>query len=259
MLPIHGFEIPNITKKNNNKYNNFNFDQNQLIYGFTLIEMIVVIAIIALLAGLIFSVMARAKEKALQTACASNLRQLGMATLMYAQDYNDVLPPYQNAYPGILCSIDLPMSGKDPYNTMVSSDTVCSPANLHYALTPYVKNSQVWFCPNDPFAGHHTTQWLIDHQYSSYVYWFTGQMGSLFTIMKDDGSSWQISTGKIFPPFDSVSKIELIEDPNQYYIPPCSFPRDNFSYPPMTGGDHFKGENVCYLDDHVKWIAPGCP
>ena len=248
-----------IKKKNKKQKNNFNSEQNQSTFGFTLIEMVFVIAIITLLAGLIFSVIARSKAKALQTTCASNMRQLGMAILMYAQDYSNVLPAYENAYPGNSCSIDLPISGNNLYNTRVSSDTVCSPSNLHYALMSYIQDSQVWFCPHDPFAGHRTTQWLIDHQYSSYYFCFTGQIGSLFTIMKDDGSQWQISTGKIFQPFHSISKIPLIEDPNQYYIPSCSFPRDKLLYPPQAGGDHFKGVNFCYLDDHVKWIAPGCP
>ena len=60
--------------------------------GFTLIELLVVIAIIAILAAILFPVFARAREKARQTTCMSNQRQLCLLTLMYAQDHSDKLP-----------------------------------------------------------------------------------------------------------------------------------------------------------------------
>jgi prepilin-type N-terminal cleavage/methylation domain-containing protein len=66
--------------------------------GFTLIELLVVIAIIAMLAAILFPVFAKAREKARQTSCMNNQRQLAIGIAIYAQDHEDVLPAYESVW-----------------------------------------------------------------------------------------------------------------------------------------------------------------
>src|SRR3984957_3114452 len=60
--------------------------------GFTLIELLVVIAIIAILAAILFPVFAQAREKARQTTCTNNEKQISLAFLMYVQDFDEMFP-----------------------------------------------------------------------------------------------------------------------------------------------------------------------
>jgi prepilin-type N-terminal cleavage/methylation domain-containing protein/prepilin-type processing-associated H-X9-DG protein len=114
--------------------------------GFTLIELLVVIAIIAILSAILFPVFAKAREKARQTSCLSNLKQLSLAMVQYLQDNEETLP----GTAGYVCG---PGSG-GWIMTHSSALTVGPPANpadvKDGALYPYVRSEQVYVCPSDP-------------------------------------------------------------------------------------------------------------
>jgi prepilin-type N-terminal cleavage/methylation domain-containing protein/prepilin-type processing-associated H-X9-DG protein len=101
--------------------------------GFTLIELLVVISIIAVLAAILFPVFGAAREKARQTACASNARQLAFGILMYTQDYDDILPP--SAY-------RLANQPRSDANTVL----------WMVLVAPYIMNSRVNLCPSDSLS-----------------------------------------------------------------------------------------------------------
>jgi prepilin-type N-terminal cleavage/methylation domain-containing protein/prepilin-type processing-associated H-X9-DG protein len=108
--------------------------------GFTLIELLVVIAIIAILAAILFPVFAQARGKARQASCLSNLKQVGMAVQMYAQDY-DERNIYARSFGRIWSLVEKSWgSGRQGERT----DDVEMPD----LLMPYVKNADVFFCPS---------------------------------------------------------------------------------------------------------------
>ena len=102
--------------------------------AFTLVELLIVIAIIALLAAILFPVFAQAREKARQTSCVSNLRQIGLATLMYAGDYDETLPLYTYDYLTYWCG-----------GRVASGQPFDKQRGL---ITPYTKSGDLQQCPS---------------------------------------------------------------------------------------------------------------
>ena len=140
--------------------------------GFTLIELLVVIAIIAILAAILFPVFARAREKARQTSCLNNLKQIGLAVAMYIQDYDETYP------------------------CVASSFNACG---ITAFLNPYIKNNQVWLCPSGSASAAATqaTGYATTAAYAAYANLFCGTT----YIINGFGRSGDSTTNPMGSPF----------------------------------------------------------
>ncbi len=121
--------------------------------GFTLIELLVVIAIIAILAAILFPVFAQAREKARQTSCLSNEKQIGLAILQYTQDYDEIYPA----------------------GVFVTAYNPNTPSGLGWAgqCAPYIKSGAIFKCPDDSTGNvtvnGTTTGYPVSYGYNSNV------------------------------------------------------------------------------------------
>jgi prepilin-type N-terminal cleavage/methylation domain-containing protein/prepilin-type processing-associated H-X9-DG protein len=192
--------------------------------GFTLIELLVVIAIIAILAAILFPVFARAREKARQASCQSNLKQIALAALMYAQDYDE------HVMPGLLCT-----------------NTPIPPEAWWYHPTgriqPYVKNVQLLVCPSAQDYDH---GYGYNHKIAAGVSKASGGPGCYTN---------SIALSKLTRPSESGIYADSAN---------CSYPGNGntpywgnrTSSADLCGAvetRHNEGANVAYLDGHVKW------
>ncbi len=114
------------------------------VRGFTLVELMVVIAIIAILAAILFPVFSKARERARATACQSNLRQLGMALRQYVMDNDETYPGGPYVY---LLNMDVPDDKCG--GTAVPQYTGANyPSTIFTVLFPYITNEGIQVCPS---------------------------------------------------------------------------------------------------------------
>ena len=201
-------------------------------HGFTLIELLVVIAIIAILAAILFPVFSRARAKARQASCISNLKQLGLAVDMYAQDYDEYLPPHNDNEP--------PYPPYDwRYDTFI------------YHLIPYTKNVQITKCPDDaawvapPNGTPGTDRWW-SYDFNRGCEYGPQQPGWL--------SAFEVPAGTILM-FDGSEEDEGVEltDNDSLDRDPSQWNPDNA----RAYRRHSDGHNILWADGHVKWMKAG--
>jgi prepilin-type N-terminal cleavage/methylation domain-containing protein/prepilin-type processing-associated H-X9-DG protein len=210
--------------------------------GFTLIELLVVIAIIAILAAILFPVFAKAREKARQTACLNNLKQVALAIQMYVQDYDQTFPMTYYYF-----------NGGTAFSWV-------------HAIQPYVKATGSFACPSDEYRP------LIDTSFgkvwsplpplfnsdgsqgSPISYWyntnFDGLPDSVCSNPADTFISWDCH-------FEYWCRFGFIGSNGSYDIEePSGYARAlPYSDTDMKYGRHSGGINFAFADGHAKWVS----
>jgi prepilin-type N-terminal cleavage/methylation domain-containing protein/prepilin-type processing-associated H-X9-DG protein len=215
--------------------------------AFTLIELLVVIAIIAILAAILFPVFAQAREKARQTSCLSNARQISLAAAMYTQDYDELIVPAWLIY------------SPDPYDEPL----------WPRMIQPYMKNTQVLTCPSNSQRTPYTPQpggWTALDDIG--LYGIFGAYGRNACLEDHDAA-----LAAVVEPANSIMFSEAVvlekdiptaKDFGYYLVFWKSFVQDtlctnghsqayaaNMTIPARW---HNEGANVVFFDSHVKWF-----
>lgn len=191
--------------------------------GFTLIEVLIVVAIISLLAAVLLPVFAQARERARQTSCVSNARQLSLGILMYAQDYDETLPPvaYEDA------------AGDDE--------------QWMELIEPYLKSEQIFLCPSDAKS-----------QRISY-----GLSELAFVDLEDDPSTAPLRLAAFQTPATTIMLGEVgTKDDYQEQVPdvfkmvePSDDLDDEDDARPAAR--HFQRTSLAFMDGHAKPLRLG--
>ena len=200
--------------------------------GFTLIELLVVIAIIAILAAILFPVFLHAKQRSQQAVCLNNLRQLGVALVLYFQDCNGTMPYHDNWAADVYhwpAPTALPTWGR--------------------AIKPYLKNKRVFVCPTSVDLNRITNQGIKINPDEMCSYFGNG---TLFQVpLKESQLRRPSRTVALFD--EGILFQTCGVRPYRLWGPNSDFsggPDYASKYWPKP---HFEGINLAFADGHAVW------
>ena len=208
--------------------------------AFTLIELLVVIAIIAIIAAILFPVFASAREKARQTTCASNLKQLGLALVQYTQDYDEYFP----------CGA-----------------TITGQAGRGWAgeIYPYVNSTGAYLCPDDQTVQtppSHTLSYgfnieamrkLATSPYTTQAHQMSEFNAPSLTVAISEVTLGQFLTSTSENYSCGSNGIDSYSIDGKCAQANGPFPNGNSSIARHNNG---QGSNYAYCDGHVKYLTP---
>jgi prepilin-type N-terminal cleavage/methylation domain-containing protein/prepilin-type processing-associated H-X9-DG protein len=219
--------------------------------GFTLIELLVVVAIIGILAAILFPVFARARENARRASCMSNLKQMGLAVMMYVQDYDETYPA------------DYHEDGAVPETGWWDT------AGRWYwqaTIYPYVKNIQVFRCPSSKFdASSNSRLRVANYGVNYFVIGPTSALIKMAQVNRPAENFMIMDAGQYIVTdvaADSSAPHSGIAGTSMYIPGACAFNGTTMSS--ASYGDpqrvdcntdrNLGGVNIAFADGHAKWL-----